>query len=74
LLIVIAWEIMTDGATPYGDLPPFEAATSVMHGKLKLEVPKKCPEGFSLLQKCWTFNPQERPTIQDLFDQLSTIK
>jgi hypothetical protein len=68
----VAWEVFTKGQPPYSNLQPFQAATGVLSGKLKLQVPPQSPTQFApTLERCWAFNAQDRPTFQELFDVLT---
>ena len=60
------------GQMPYGEMQPFQAATGVSNGTLRLKVPEQCPKEFAeMLEMCWAFEPQKRPNMQELFNALS---
>ena len=63
---------MNRGRMPYGEMLPFQAATGVANGSLKLDVPSQCPKEFAVvLERCWAFEAQERPKMQEIYDELA---
>ena len=61
------YEVITDGATPYGELDNGQVMMHVCTGKAP-EVPKAADPGQAeLLSKCWAAAPSDRPN----FDQIA---
>jgi len=49
-------------------------AVSVVKGELTHPIPEHCPSGLStILQSCWKFKPEERPTFEQILSQLKPI-
>jgi hypothetical protein len=45
-----------------------------MDGSMKLKMPSSCPNELSkLVEKCFSRNPEERPTFQGIYDSLSSM-
>lgn len=81
---VLIWEIMTLGQRPYQEKTNSEVTNFVCHNRGHLDIPTLCPPPLGeQLVKCWSFNPEERPsflvllkTIKELFvykDQLQAM-
>ncbi|KAK8844443.1 hypothetical protein M9Y10_024301 [Tritrichomonas musculus] len=71
---ILAYEIVT-GDSPYGDLgslSSFVFANKVMSGyrpKLNSKIPRKMQ---NLLSRCWSDNPHDRPSFDEIFEELSS--
>jgi len=71
---VTAWETMMRGALPYGDLDTVPAGIAVVSG-LRLKPPPNCPKSLcTLFSQCWSVNPDDRPTMQQVFERLEQIE
>jgi serine/threonine protein kinase len=71
---VVLWEIGTLGAFPYESIPDSFLLQFLQLGR-RLERPEICTdELYSLMRQCWTTNPEERPTFQELVDTLDIKK
>lgn len=67
---VTVYEIMSDGGTPYSDLPTLlEVAAAIKAGR-NPGCPATCPPSVHdrLMVPCWEVAPADRPTFTDLHD------
>jgi len=49
-------------------------AVSVVKGQLTHPIPPHCPHGLAtILQSCWKFKPEERPTFEQILSQLKPV-
>lgn len=63
---VLTWEIFACGQMPYHDRSN-EEVLECIKDDLRLPKPDDCPETvLEVLQKCWEWNPLDRPTFQEL--------
>ncbi|XP_049298477.1 protein sevenless isoform X2 [Anopheles funestus] len=71
---VLLWEIMTLGEQPYQAKNNVEVLNHVREGG-HLDRPKVCPnEMYELMQYCWRFSPDERPTFRYCLEVLRTLR
>lgn len=71
---VVLWEIGTLGAHPYKELQNEAIYTSLKSG-VRLNRPEICTdELYSLMQRCWCENPDERPTFSEICNILDVNK
>lgn len=71
---VVLWEIGTLGAQPYKDLPNELIYQSLKRG-VRLSRPEVCTdELYSLMQRCWMENPDDRPTFSEISEILDENK
>jgi len=71
---VTAWETITRGEIPYGELDSVAASIQVSNGK-RLKLPNNCPKKLtSLIVSCWNTNPDDRPTMQEMFENLESFE
>ncbi|ESO90221.1 hypothetical protein LOTGIDRAFT_145808, partial [Lottia gigantea] len=73
---VCLWEIATFGASPYPGKSVKMAMEAILSGK-RLECPGHCnKEFFDVMESCWTREPADRPSfnelVQTLEDQLES--
>lgn len=67
---IVYFEIATY-QVPYAGWEEFAIRQSVLDGD-RLELPDTVPDDFhSIIQKCWTHTPNDRPTCTDLIDILT---
>ncbi|KAL6053527.1 Tyrosine-protein kinase abl1 [Balamuthia mandrillaris] len=69
---VCLWEIASFGAVPYAGLSPVNAAMRVCQQQELLEPPTETlPVLRQVMQSCWAFSPDERPTFADILQALT---
>eukprot|EP01136_Pigoraptor_vietnamica_P010892 Opistho-1_new@49102 len=67
---VTAWELYSFGAIPYGLVENAEVPLLLAKGH-RLERPPCCPmDVFEVLMACWSMDPAERPTFDEIFASL----
>ncbi|XP_077293792.1 receptor protein-tyrosine kinase sevenless [Arctopsyche grandis] len=70
---VLCWEVTALGRQPYSALPN-HAVMRYVRGGGKLQRPNNCPIPlFMLLQKCWSYNPDQRPTFKYCLEVLEEL-
>ncbi|XP_071453126.1 tyrosine-protein kinase Btk [Hetaerina americana] len=70
---VLMWEVFTCGKMPYGRLKNTEVVERVQRG-IVLERPKACfKEVYEVMRKCWSHNPEDRPSFRALKEQLMVV-
>ncbi|XP_044740104.1 proto-oncogene tyrosine-protein kinase ROS [Chrysoperla carnea] len=71
---VLMWEIMTLGQQPYPARTNLEVLHYVRNGG-RLHRPNNCPEDLhQLMLKCWSYNPECRPTFKYCLEILEKLK
>ncbi|PRP74860.1 tyrosine-protein kinase Fps85D-like isoform 2 [Planoprotostelium fungivorum] len=72
---VLAWEIFSLGRTPYWELSSNkEVLHHVVEEKKTLLQPFRCPdELFSILSRCWEYEPPNRPSFRDIYTQMREL-
>lgn len=71
---VCLWELLT-GKTPYKGLDALTVAYGVAMNKLKLPIPKTCPDSLKrTMERCWEIEPYDRPTFAQLLTDLYMLK
>jgi serine/threonine protein kinase len=74
---VVLWELFTYGHTPYPDVhlgQSYEAIISYLKEGNRMAQPDSCADSFyELMQKCWTLDPDERPTPIDIVGALTPL-
>jgi hypothetical protein len=65
---VTVWEIMTDAATPYGDLPNLDVVAAQVRAGALLSLPEQCSTAVyaDLMVPCWAPVPAARPAFFEL--------
>lgn len=70
---ILMWEIVTLGATPYEYMTSSEVYKKVTKGE-RLQRPVHCKrEFYSIMEKCWSHDPVQRPTFKELASQLGKL-
>ena len=70
---VLVWELLTRGVTPYPDVNNWEIL-NYLKGGHRMLCPSHCPaEIYYLLLKCWSDDPKERPTFEELAKEIKKI-
>ncbi|CAM9360385.1 unnamed protein product [Sphacelaria rigidula] len=68
---IVLWEIVQgDGSLPFTGLSPTEVASAKYHGQGPV-IPKGCPRDLeSLMTRCWSTTPEQRPSFEHICDEL----
>ncbi|ESO09453.1 hypothetical protein HELRODRAFT_142649, partial [Helobdella robusta] len=67
---VVLWELFSFGQVPYSQLTESEVVVFISE-KGKLEKPAECDiQMFSIMNQCWRYKPDMRPTFQSLEEKL----
>eukprot|EP01134_Creolimax_fragrantissima_P007244 CFRG7244T1 len=70
---ITAWEIFSNGSTPYEDVETCNLSENIVAG-LSPNCPENCPtEVFEIIRSCWSSHPQERPSSSELAFKLKGI-
>src|SRR5690606_17225801 len=70
---VVLWEMLMDGAEPFGEMTSTTAGLAVLAGR-RLEIPADCPNGLKrIMRRCWRKNPEERPDFEEIRKELMKI-
>ncbi|XP_076939402.1 uncharacterized protein LOC143608099 [Bidens hawaiensis] len=70
---IVMWELLT-GDEPYADLHYGAIIGGIVSNTLRPPVPEGCdPEWRSLMERCWTAEPSERPSFTEIANQLRII-
>eukprot|EP00051_Salpingoeca_urceolata_P016010 m.210632 g.210632 ORF g.210632 m.210632 type:complete len:1496 (-) comp18565_c0_seq1:394-4881(-) len=71
---VLAWEVFSFGATPYGRMSAVECMMSVAMG-MRLRKPVGCPEDtYAVMMRCWALSPEHRPQFCEVGEQLEKAR
>uniref|UniRef100_A0A7N6B2K2 non-specific protein-tyrosine kinase n=1 Tax=Anabas testudineus TaxID=64144 RepID=A0A7N6B2K2_ANATE len=66
MFAVCVWEIMTRGQQPFHWLENRDVINQLEQG-IRLPKPDNCPPAlYSLMTRCWSYDPKERPTFTEL--------
>uniref|UniRef100_A0A3B4ENB5 Focal adhesion kinase 1 n=2 Tax=Pygocentrus nattereri TaxID=42514 RepID=A0A3B4ENB5_PYGNA len=70
---VCMWEILMYGIKPFQGVKNNDVIGRIENGE-RLAMPPNCPPTlYSLMTKCWAYDPSKRPRFNELKAQLSTI-
>nr|XP_033786735.1 focal adhesion kinase 1 isoform X7 [Geotrypetes seraphini] len=70
---VCKWEILMYGVKPFQGVKNNDVIGRIENGE-RLPMPPNCPPTlYSLMTKCWAYDPSRRPRFTELKAQLSTI-
>uniref|UniRef100_A0A8C0PFW0 Focal adhesion kinase 1 n=1 Tax=Canis lupus familiaris TaxID=9615 RepID=A0A8C0PFW0_CANLF len=70
---VCMWEILMHGVKPFQGVKNNDVIGRIENGE-RLPMPPNCPPTlYSLMTKCWAYDPSRRPRFTELKAQLSTI-
>ncbi|KAJ8290772.1 hypothetical protein GJAV_G00017320 [Gymnothorax javanicus] len=70
---VCMWEILMFGVKPFQGVKNNDVIGRIENGE-RLPMPHNCPPTlYSLMTKCWAYDPSRRPRFTELKAQLSTI-
>ncbi|KAF8033867.1 hypothetical protein BT93_C0208 [Corymbia citriodora subsp. variegata] len=70
---IVMWELLT-GEEPYADLDAKHMIGGIVNNTLRPQVPASCdPEWKSLMERCWSSEPSERPSFTEIVKELCSI-
>ncbi|XP_065223883.1 fibroblast growth factor receptor 2-like [Planococcus citri] len=71
---ILLWEILTLGATPYPSFPDLGKLFQALHSGYRMEKPPNCSvKLYSLMHKCWSYIPEDRPSFTMIANALEDI-
>ncbi|XP_037541768.1 protein tyrosine kinase 2 beta, b [Nematolebias whitei] len=73
MFAVCVWEIMSQGQQPFFWLENKDVINQLEQG-IRLPKPDNCPPAlYSLMTRCWSYDPRERPTFTELVVKISDV-
>ncbi|KAJ0030615.1 hypothetical protein Pint_14703 [Pistacia integerrima] len=70
---IVLWELLT-GEEPYADLHYGAIIGGIVSNTLRPPVPESCdPEWRSLIERCWSSEPAERPNFTEIANELRSM-
>ncbi|KAJ6813927.1 serine/threonine-protein kinase B-raf-like [Iris pallida] len=70
---IVMWELLT-GEEPYADLHYGAIIGGIVSNTLRPPVPETCePQWRSLMERCWSADPSERPSFTEIADRLRSM-
>ncbi|XP_008288605.1 protein tyrosine kinase 2 beta, b [Stegastes partitus] len=73
MFAVCVWEIMSRGQQPFFWLENRDVINQLEQG-IRLPKPDNCPPAlYSLMTRCWSYDPRERPTFTELVVKISDV-
>ncbi|XWS27131.1 hypothetical protein CRYUN_Cryun26dG0089700 [Craigia yunnanensis] len=70
---IVMWELLT-GEEPYADLHYGAIIGGIVSNTLRPPVPESCdPEWRSLMERCWSSDPLERPNFTEIANELRSM-
>ncbi|RZC58865.1 hypothetical protein C5167_006163 [Papaver somniferum] len=70
---IVMWELLT-GEEPYDDLHYGAIIGGIVSNTLRPAVPESCDADWkSLMERCWSADPAERPSFAEIVNQLRII-
>ncbi|KAJ9140942.1 hypothetical protein P3X46_031531 [Hevea brasiliensis] len=70
---IVMWELLT-GEEPYANLNSEEIIAGKIKGALLPEIPSWCdPAWRSLMERCWSSDPESRPAFSEIAKELRTM-
>ncbi|XP_078812552.1 tyrosine-protein kinase Fer isoform X2 [Oryzias latipes] len=71
---ILLWETFSLGVCPYPGMTNQQAREQVEKG-YRMACPQRCPdEVYKVMQRCWQYNPEDRPKFSELQRDLASIK
>ncbi|XP_070536426.1 uncharacterized protein [Ptychodera flava] len=70
---IVLWEIITLGALPYPGLVNKEISEHIKHGQRMGKPPHCTDEIYSLMLKCWSQKPRNRPSCAEILAEIRRI-
>uniref|UniRef100_A0AAZ3SCL7 non-specific protein-tyrosine kinase n=1 Tax=Oncorhynchus tshawytscha TaxID=74940 RepID=A0AAZ3SCL7_ONCTS len=73
MFAVCMWEILSRGQQPFFWLENRDVIIQLEQG-IRLPKPDDCPPAlYSLMTRCWSYNPRERPSFTELVIKISDV-
>ncbi|KAI3364333.1 hypothetical protein L3Q82_011136 [Scortum barcoo] len=73
MFAVCMWEIMSHGQQPFFWLENRDVINQLEQG-IRLPKPDNCPPAlYSLMTRCWSYDPRERPSFTELVVKISDV-
>ncbi|XP_052380397.1 protein-tyrosine kinase 2-beta-like isoform X2 [Oncorhynchus keta] len=73
MFAVCMWEILSRGQQPFFWLENRDVIIQLEQG-IRLPKPDSCPPAlYSLMTRCWSYNPRERPSFTELVVKISDV-
>ncbi|XP_043962290.1 protein tyrosine kinase 2 beta, b isoform X2 [Gambusia affinis] len=73
MFAVCMWEIMSQGQQPFFWLENRDVINQLEQG-IRLPKPENCPPAlYSLMTRCWSYDPGERPSFTELVIKISDV-
>lgn len=71
---VLLWETFSLGVCPYPGMTNQQAREQVEKG-YRMSRPQRCPEEiYSVMQRCWSYSPEERPKFSQIHRELGQVR
>nr|XP_057912075.1 tyrosine-protein kinase Fer isoform X2 [Doryrhamphus excisus] len=71
---ILLWETFSLGVCPYPGMTNQQAREQVEKG-YRMACPQRCPDDvYKVMQRCWKYNPEERPKFSELQRDFAAIK
>ncbi|XP_060917128.1 tyrosine-protein kinase Fer isoform X2 [Labrus mixtus] len=71
---ILLWETFSLGVCPYPGMTNQQAREQVEKG-YRMACPQRCPDDvYKVMQRCWQYNPEDRPKFIELQRDLAAIK
>ncbi|XP_039024261.1 uncharacterized protein LOC120157071 [Hibiscus syriacus] len=70
---IVMWELLT-GEEPYADIHCASIIGGIVNNTLRPKIPSWCdPEWKALMEKCWAYDPAERPSFSEISQKLRNM-
>ncbi|XP_041832020.1 protein tyrosine kinase 2 beta, b [Melanotaenia boesemani] len=74
MFAVCVWEVMSRGQQPFFWLENRDVINQLEQG-IRLPKPDNCPPAlYSLMTRCWSYDPRERPSFTELVLKISEVQ
>ncbi|KAM3714247.1 hypothetical protein ACB098_01G320100 [Castanea mollissima] len=71
---IVLWELLT-GEEPYADLHYGAIIGGIVSNTLRPPIPESCDSDWrSLMEKCWSAEPSERPSFTEIANELRSME